>query len=782
MLIPCLWRPAAACRLPITIAWFALLLTRSASAATLAGHVVDPDGRPVAGAHVIVSTANGTLIDRATSDDGRFEIVAMPAGEYDVRIVADGLTADPTRVVLTRDDRQNIDLKLHVSAITESVVVSGSHVDVPLSRSADSVTVITSAELQARQIETVADALRLVPGLTVARSGDRGALTSLFPRGGGSNYTLVLVDGIRATAFGGGFDFGHLAVADVDRIEIVRGPESAIFGADAIGAVVQIITRRGGPFRVDGLVEGGSQGTARVGANAAGSRGAWSWGGGAERTRSDGFTGIAPACRVPGTCVPGGDRVMNDDDHMTHGSGTIGWQRGDGYDLLISGNLQRDERGTPGAFGSNPIGAYRCVDRLSRGVNDTRQIGSRFLHPWSTRVRERIEATYLDISSQFAAPAFLPPLFDPCNFTDPPSHSSSGTRRFDGRVQEDLTLSPEVAASIGVEFLRERGSSTYITNATGSPIDINRGVIGSFAELRYVGRERLFVTGGGRIEHLTRDGVPGDGFGSRPAFPNQTINSFNPKIAASFLASGSKQSGLLTRLHASAGTGIRPPNTFEIAFTDNPNLKPERSRSFDAGIEQQLGNGRYVFGATAFLNRYDDLLVTVGRSLESASRYKTDNISNARASGLELSGDARPVRTVRLRASYTFLDSETLSVDGIAGTAPPPFKVGQPLIRRPRHQGEFDIVYARGRVTAFGELTTRSQVLDIEPNEGALFGGLFFSPGFSVVNTGASLHLVRGLEVYARVMNLTDRQYEEVFGFPALRRSGIIGIRVGPGR
>src|SRR5216683_8388755 len=205
MPIPRLWRPAAACRLPITIALFALLLTRYASAATLAGRVVDPDGRPVAGARVIVSTANGTLADRGTYDDGRFEIAALPAGEYDIRVVADGLTAEPTRVVLTRDDRQAIDLKLHVSAITESVVVSASLVDVPLSRSADSVTVITSADLQARQIDTVADALGLVPGLTVARSGDRGALTSLFPRGGGSNYTLVLVDGIRVNAFGGGF-------------------------------------------------------------------------------------------------------------------------------------------------------------------------------------------------------------------------------------------------------------------------------------------------------------------------------------------------------------------------------------------------------------------------------------------------------------------------------------------------------------------------------------------------------------------------------------------------
>src|SRR5438094_5543036 len=132
-------------------------------------------------------------------------------------------------------------------------------------------TAITAADLEARQIETVADALRLVPDLAVTRSGGRGAITSLFPRGGASNYTLVLVDGMRANAFGGGYDFAHLSVADVDRVEIVRGPESALFGSDAIGAVVHIVTRRGGPPRVEGLVEGGSQGTARTTVGAAGS-------------------------------------------------------------------------------------------------------------------------------------------------------------------------------------------------------------------------------------------------------------------------------------------------------------------------------------------------------------------------------------------------------------------------------------------------------------------------------------------------------------------------------
>jgi outer membrane cobalamin receptor len=598
-----------------------------------------------------------------------------------------------------------------------------------------------------------------VPGLAVTRSGGRGALTALFPRGGASNYTLVLVDGIRANSFGGGYDFAHLSVADVDRIEIVRGPQSALFGSDAIGAVVHVVTRRGGRPRVDGLIEGGSQETARATIAAAGSRGDWSWGGGAERTRSLGYTGLAPAT---------GEAVSNDDYHFSHVSGTLGWQRPNGADFMVSGNLGRDERGFPGPFGSNPIGAFTEVDRISRGVDDTRQFGSRLTHPWSSRVRQRLEANYTDLSG---------------NFIDRFGQSSSGTRRFDGRVQEDIALSGALGASAGVEFLRERGSSTYVTGGVAdAPIPIGRGVTGAFAELRYVWRQRLFVTGGLRLEHITRDAVEANFglFSARPAFPAQTVDSLNPKISASYLIKASGESGASTRVRASGGTGIRPPDAFQIAFTDNPNLKPERSRSFEVGVDQQLAGGAYSVAATGFVNSYDDLIITIARALQGASRYKSDNISNARSRGLELEGAARLVNALRVRASYTLLHTEILSVDGIAQFAPPPFNVGDALIRRPRHQGSVDLTYNAGRVTAFGEMTTRSSMRDIEPSSGAIGG--FFSPSYGVLNVGGSVRVARGLHVYARVLNVGDRRYEETLGFPALRRSGIVGVRIAASR
>ena len=749
-----------ACRLSFSA--FVLLMVMAAApvafAATLAGRVIDPDGAGVPGARVVVATSIGTVADRATDASGGFEVAALSDGSYEVRVIADGFQADPVSVTLGGDERRELSLRLRLSAIAESIVVSAAQIDVPLSRAADSVTVVTAADLEARQIETVADALRLVPGLAVTRSGGRGALTALFPRGGASNYTLVLVDGIRANSFGGGYDFAHLSVADVDRIEIVRGPESALFGSEAIGAVVHIVTRRGGRPRVDGLLEGGSQKTARATIDAAGSRGDWSWGAGAERTRSGGYTGIAPAT---------GEEVSNDDYHLSHVSGTLGWQHPGGVDFLINGNVGRDERGFPGPFGSNPIGAFGGVDRISRGVDDTRQIGSRFTYPWSSRVRQRVDANFTDLSG---------------NFVSPYGESSSGTRRFDVRVQEDLALSPAFGASAGLEFLRERGSSTYVTGGlTDQPIPIRRGTTGVFGEIRYVGRERLFVTGGLRLEHITRDAVEANvgPFSSRPAFPDQTVDSLNPKIAVSYLMKAGGDRGASTRIHASGGTGIRPPDAFEIAFTDNPNLKPERSRSIDVGVEQQVVGGAYSIAATGFFNRYDDLIITIARALQNASRYKSDNISNARARGLELEGAARLMNTLKVRATYTLLHTEILSVDGLP-LAPPPFKVGDRLIRRPPHQGSIDLRFAAGRVTAFGELTTRGRMRDIEPTTGSIGG--FFAPGYAVVNAGGSVRVARGLDIYARVLNLADRVYEETLGFPAVRRSGMVGVRIAASR
>jgi outer membrane cobalamin receptor len=727
------------------------------SAAMLAGQMTDPDGRAIPAARILIVNALGVVTEAVTDANGAYEIDRLEAGVYEVRVVADGLRTDPVTVTLRADERREVSLRLRLSAIAESIVVSAGQIDLPLSTAADTVTVITSAELEARYVETVADALRYVPGLAVTRSGGRGAITSLFPRGGGSNYTLVLIDGIRANSFGGGYDFGHLSANNIDRIEVVRGPQSGVFGSDATGAVVRVVTRRGGRPRVDGLVEGGGRGTLRSSLGTAGTTGGWMWGAGAERTHSDGFTGRAA----------NGERVSNDDYDLTSVSGTMGRQQPGGSEVFVAAHLSRDERGFPGPFGADPIGVFEGVDRISRGVNNTRQVGGRFAHPWSPRVRQRLEASYTDIAGSFVS------VFDP---NEP---STSGTRRFDARVQEDVVFTPTIGTSVGVELIGERGTSTFVTGLAGLPVPIQRAVVGSYAELRLVRQDRFFVTGGLRLERLTREAVEPDpiSFSPRPAFPGQTINSVNPKIAVSYALRRPGEGRAATRLHVSAGTGMRPPNVFEIAFTDNSDLRPERSRSVDVGIEQQLAGGAYSLAATAFVNRYDDLIITVGRALQDASRYRTDNISNAHARGLELSGEARLLAGLAISAGYTFLATEILSVDGLDRLAPAPFAVGDALIRRPRHQTAATVRYSHARISAFGEWTQRSRTLDLEPNFGS-FGGLFFAPGYSTLNAGIGVPFGRGLHVFARALNLMDRQYEETLGYPAPGRSGIVGVRI----
>jgi outer membrane receptor protein involved in Fe transport len=241
------------------------------------------------------------------------------------------------------------------------------------------------------------------------------------------------------------------------------------------------------------------------------------------------------------------------------------------------------------------------------------------------------------------------------------------------------------------------------------------------------------------------------------------------------------EKGQWTKLRFSAGTGIKPPTAFEIAFTDNPDLKPERNRSWDAGIEQGLMKGRLVADVTWFSNRYNDLIVTVGSQFAGASKFRTDNIANARARGLELGVTWRGHAGLSARGAWTRLDTEVLDLDSLPGKAPSPFHVGDPLLRCPRNQGSLSVGWTHARAGAFVEINGRGDFLDTEPNFGT-FGGLFTGPGYTTVTIGASVRAIQHVEIFGRVSNLLDREYEEALGFPALGRAASIGVRIATGR
>lgn len=722
--------------------------------ARLTVHVIDPAGAVVPGALVRLSTRVGTVREEHSGAAGEAVFAGLPPARYALHVVVDGFRADPREIDLVGGADVREAVALRVSALTDTVVVSASHVEAPLSRLAASASVFTDTDLAARQAETVAEMLRAVPGLVVASNGGRGSVTSVFTRGGESDFTLVLVDGLRQNDFGGAHDFGHLPIADVERVEVVRGAQSALFGSDAIGGVVHLVTRRGGRARWDALAEGGHFGTTRLSGSAAGSRGRLSWGVAGERLESAGYEGLAPAT---------GELVSNDDYRRADVSATFGYG-GRLHEARGSVRHGQYERGYPGPFGRDPNGTFDGVDRVSRGDNERTALSAGWTRNWAGRTRLGAEGGWTRFDSRFTS-AF--------------GDSSSGTRRATGRVQSDVAAGPAIGLSGGVEVLSEQGRSSFIAADGRDELPIERSVVGTFGEARYE-RGPVFVVAGLRVERIHRDAVTGDSraFVGRPTLAAQTVVSANPKVAASwFLRPPGERAPGWTRVRASAGTGIRPPDAFEIAFTDNPGLRPERSRSLDIGLEQAWLGGSVIAELTWFDNRYTDLIVAVGQSFRDASRYRTDNIANARSRGVEAGLHLRTRGGVRIAGAYTWLDTAVLDVDGVAGRAPAPFVMGDWLIRRPRHVGGVDVSVTRVRWSAFTRVAARGRALDVDPSFGA-FGGKLFAPGYWTADAGGALRLVGGVEAFARITNLFDRDHEPALGFPGLGRAAMMGVRV----
>lgn len=634
-------------------------------------------------------------------------------------------------------------------AITDFVFVSASLVDLPLSRVTDSVDVISRDAIRARQAESVTDALRAVTGLGVTASGGRGSVASIFTRGGESDYTLVLVDGIPLNEFGGSIDVAHLSPAGIDRIEIVRGPQGALHGSGAIAGVVQIVSAEGAPAGATAQIEGGGEGFRRALADARGAAGAWRLGGGADVLASDGA-------------------VENDDYRRAEISGSASRAIGARGRLRATGRWNDNTRGFPGPYGSNPAGIFSGIDTISRGDNTQRAAGLS-LDTATGALAHRVLATWMRLESAFASP-----------FGD----STSSTRRAALRYSADWTPASTLGVTAGAEVARESGRSTFIVDRAGAGIPVERTIAGYFAEARGSAGARVLFTAGARLDQVRRDALAGDAspFGARPDMRADTVWSFNPRVSAvAYLTPPSAANA--TRVRAGFATGIRPPSAFELSSTDNPALKPERNRSMEFALEQTLGGGALQLAAAAFWNRYDDLIISV-QFLEGAGRYRSANLSNSKARGLDLSAVARGtgrLAGLTARGGYTWLSTEILAADGIPVTGLAPFEVGDRLLRRPRHRAFVDVALAARAISAFVTVDARGATLDVEPSYG-LFGGLFENAGHATASAGMSWQVARRVTIFGRVTNIFDRRYEEIFGFPAPGRRAAGGVRLAAGR
>ncbi len=709
--------------------------------AKIAGAVTDPQGKIVPRASVDLSTPTETVAESQSDEQGQFFFTGLAEGTYRVVASAPGLTASSDAIELQRGETRRVDLSLALSAVDQQVVVSASLGDVLATQTASSVSVVTATEIESQDAQGISDVLREIPGVAIADSGRRGGSTSAFIRGGNSNYNLVMIDGIPLNQFGGGlnFDFSPLSTDGVARVEVVRGSQSALYGPDAVAGVVNIVTARSeGTPEFAATMEGGSFDTYRLGTG----------GGGAYR----GFNWSYELSRLGSAGVVANDNYRNQSALVGLGFSRSARRR---LDFHFYGDA--NSAGVPGPYGSDPDQLFPGIDTVSRDKQNLFGYQGAESEQFSSRVRQ---VTAVSVTS------------DRFYFISPFGDSFERDFRVAANTRSEITLAPTDVLVAGFEYNREQYQDTFVADAGNNPFVLPRTILRYFAENRWNPAGRWTIAAGIRVDDIRTDSLPPDAFGERPLLPPSSIVQVNPRIAVGYLLrqAASQSFWGATRLHASGGTGIRPPNGFELGFTDNPHLKPERSITADAGIEQRLYRDRVVVDVTYFYNRFKDQIVTLGGSLQNLSTFSSDNLNNSRAQGVEFSVRARPLRSLEVSGQYTWMDATILALDG-STLAQTPFQVGQPLIRRPRNAGSYDVTWQRGRLRLNSNGYARGEVLDLEPNDGAFactlgLPCLFRNHGYILVNAGFGVRTFRDVEVFGQLNNLLNQKYEEVLGFP----------------
>ena len=718
--------------------------TRAIAADAISGVVVDQSGRPVPRASVkaIDRTGAGTA-GVFTDESGRFRITTA-AGDCRLAVSLTGFqpasvpcaTAQPARIVLD------------VAPIEETVVVTATRTDAPAGQVGASVTVFTAEDIERRQRPPVAELLRSSPGAMVVRTGTPGAVTSLFVRGGESNYNKVLLDGIPLNEPGGTFNFSNLTSEGLDRVEIVRGAQSALFGSDAMASVVQLVSkradRRGGPPQVSLSFEGGTYGTVRGGGLVSGSTGRLDYALGATGSTTD---NLAPNSAFDNTTL-----LANAGISLT-GTAT----------LRFVGRGEIERVGTPGAtaFGRPDLDAFFKRHDGVGGVTFDQQLNAKF----------RQRATYsLSVSNQQSTNLVLDPPYTPSyqgrqapfQFSDFRFDSLTNLQRHHASYQADWRLAND--ATHGNQLLTlladwdgERAELTdRLAGAVTRPARDNVGWSVEHQALW----PRIFVTAGGRVERNAN-------FGTAAV----------PRASIAVVAHESRGSLGATTVHANAGLGIKEPTvlqSFSLSpfFMGNPDLLPERSRTVEAGVEQRLAADRVKLTLTWFDNEYRNLinLRTTNPATFAAEFF---NIGLTRARGLESGFEVAPTGQLRGRAGYTFLDSEV--VDSTSPNSAV-LKSGQWLFRRPRHSGYAGVTWRDTRLTI--DLNGVFIGRYVDSDFASLLPPILANPGYTMWDARFAFTLTSRVSATAAIDNLGDNGYMEPLGYPALQRAVRAGLRL----
>ena len=712
----------------------------------ISGQVVDPDRAAIPRATVRLLSADRAEIARVLTDQqGRFAFQQACQGGCAVEV---RLTGFQTRQFHTPLDTQEIQLGL--APIQEQIVVTANRTETPESQLGSTSTTITHQDLVERQPLMLSDVLHWVPGATIIRSGAIGSTTSLFVRGGESNYTRVLLDGIPLNEPGGAFDLGSFAADGIDHVEIVRGPQSALFGSDAMTGVVQVFSEHGSTEerrpQVDVNFEAGKYNTLAGGIDVRGAIRDLDYSGFYSRLNTD-------------------NQGVNDDFRNSTGGLNVGFAFGKRARLrwIARGNSSRD--GTPGqtAFGRPDTDAFfRRADGYT-GLSFSDQTS----HNWEQRVTYTFERSRQVSRDIFLDPPFTP-AFDgssaPFEFFDFSTDFLNDTRRHHVGYQSDVSLGEgdrklgKHIFTLAFDWDHESGF-LFDRLGGGIPNRAQRDNFGGTFQYQTV-LGRLFLSNGLRVE-------------DNGSFGRTVI----PRSSAAFLVQPGGGTLGATKVKFNFGLGIKEPSftqsfSQDPAFLGNPNLRPERSRAFEVGVEQRLLRDRAKIEVNWFDNNFRDLIAF--RTLTFVPFTGTFlNINATHARGVEFIAQAAPMSRVHLTAEYTYL---TTRVEKSATPSDPIVGVGKPLLRRPKHSATFSAVWDWRKALLSSNLVYVGRRADSDFE--ALFPPLTSSSPYTNWNLAGSYRVSRQLSLVASIENLLDRTYMEALGFPALRITYRAGVRV----
>jgi vitamin B12 transporter len=613
------------------------------------------------------------------------------------------------------------------------IVVTATRYPVAPDSVAATVTVLQGDELRAQGIRFVSEALRQVPGAQVVRGGSYGAATSLFVRGGESDYVKVLVDGIPLNQPGGTFDFASLTTENVERIEVLRGPGSVLYGSDAIAGVVQIVTRDGRGLALSAAGEGGSFGTAEWQVGALGGGGAVGWSASVSRLTTDGIYDF------------------NNDYRNTAASGRVRVGAGANTGGALTFRYTDGKFHFPTDFTGVPS------DRNQFNAEETVTLGLDLSH----RISDAVETQLLLGRNSSDADFVNPP--------DPPASGSGSisrteTRRHTAEARAQIRGPAGMRGLAGISYDDQHQESTSeFDGFADEPFAADRDNWGFYLQGSALPLPRLQLTAGGRLDE------------------NQRFGSF-----WTWRASALAFAGPATRVRASVGTGFKEPTFFEnfsTSFTrGNPDLEPERSFSLEGGVEQDLAEGRVELAVTAFAQRFRDLIqftpVTAG-----PDDPNFFNVAAANAAGIEATVRVRPLPRLEGSLSYTWLDTEVTDA-GFDTDESATFVEGRRLLRRPTNSASLGARYGGDGPVRLGAVLT--YVGDRDDIRFALFpepSRRLELPGYTTVDLSARVTVLRpgsgatpGLDLTARVENLFDEDYEQATNFASPGRAVFVGV------